>query len=330
MKDILNYLFTHKTLSKEEAKEVLTRINQGLYTEPEIASFLTVFRMRKITTVELIGFREAMLDLCISIDLSEYNTIDVCGTGGDGKNTFNISTITAFVLAGLGYKVVKHGNYGVSSACGSSNILEYSGYKLSNEEEKIKQELEQANICYLHAPLFHPSMKHVGPVRRSLGIKTFFNMLGPMVNPTQPQNQIVGVFDQEVLELYHEVYKELGLNYYIIYSLDGYDEISLTGDFRVMSKDEDKIYTPSDLKLKEVKDQELFGGNTVEEAANIFNDVLKGKGTDAQTNTVLANSAFAIKCCSLEKSMEECISDARESITEGKALNAFQTLIQLQ
>jgi anthranilate phosphoribosyltransferase len=330
MKETLTYLFAQNILSKEEAKEVLTKIGQGTYSESEIASFLTVYLMRKITPQELAGFREALLDLCIPVDLSEYNTIDVCGTGGDEKNTFNISTITSFVLAGAGIKVVKHGNYGVSSSCGSSNVLESLGYKSSNDISKIKKELEETSICYLHAPLFHPALRHVGPIRKSLRIRTFFNLLGPMVNPCRPKNQLVGVFNQEVQELYHQVYKNLDMNYFILYNLDGYDEISLTDSFRAISAKEDKIYSPSDLSFSLVKPEELYGGDSIVESAKIFTTVLEGKGTSAQTNAVLANSAFAIQCYYPEKSLSEALNMAQESIESGNASNTLKKLIDLQ
>jgi anthranilate phosphoribosyltransferase len=330
MKEILSYLFEKNILSKEKAKETLKRIGKGKYSEPEIASFLTVYLMRRITSQELAGFREALLELCIPVDLGDMNTIDVCGTGGDEKNTFNISTLTAFVLAGAGEKVVKHGNYGVSSSCGSSNILEYFGYEFSNDQDKIKKEIEEANICYLHAPLFHPAMKYVGPVRKSLKLKTFFNMLGPMVNPCKPMNQIIGVFNEEVMELYHQVYSETEMNYYIIYSLDGYDEISLTGDFTAISSFEKKIYKPGDLGFKNIHSGEIIGGITVKDSATIFSNVLSGKGTKAQVNVVAANAAFAIKCIHPEKSIDDCLSIAVESIESGKAGQALKKLISLQ
>ena len=330
MKDTLTYLFAQNILSKEEAKEVLTKIGQGEFSEPEIASFLTVYLMRKITAQELAGFREALLDLCVPVDLSEYNTIDVCGTGGDEKNTFNISTASAFVLAGAGIKVVKHGNYAVSSSCGSSNVLEHLGYQFSNDISKIKKELEESNICYLHAPFFHPAMKHVGPVRKSLRVRTFFNLLGPMVNPSRPKNQVVGVFNEEVQELYHQVYKNLDMNYYILYNLDGYDEIVLTDKFRAISAKEDKLYSPKEIGFNTVKPDELHGGNSISEAATIFTQVLEGKGTTAQTNVVLANSAFAIQCYYPEKTIEESLAIARESIDSGKAINALKLLLQIQ
>ncbi|MBN1119108.1 MAG: anthranilate phosphoribosyltransferase [Bacteroidales bacterium] len=330
MKEILNYLFKHNTLTQEESRALLKRMGQGEFSEPEIASFLTVFLMRKITPEELGGFREALLDLCVPVDLNGLNAIDVCGTGGDEKNTFNISTLTSFILAGAGVKVVKHGNYGVSSSCGSSNVLEHFGYKFSNNQNKLQKELDKANICYLHAPFFHPAMKHVGPVRKALKVKTFFNLLGPMVNPVKPKNQIVGVYNTEVQDLYNEVYKKLGINYCILYSLDGYDEISLTGDFRTLSNKGEKIYSPETINLKTVKPEDLFGGNSVEEAAAIFTNVLEAKATEAQTNAVLANAAFAFKTMDNSKSLEDCVAVARESIESKKALNVLKELIAIQ
>jgi len=330
MKELLTYLFDNNILTKQEAKNALLQVGQGKYSDPEIASFLTVYMMRPIHADELSGFREALLDLCIPVDLTEYSTIDVCGTGGDEKNTFNISTLCSFILAGADIKVAKHGNYGVSSSCGSSNILEYLGYKFSNDNNKIRKEIEDANISYLHAPLFHPSMKYVGPVRKSLKLKTFFNLLGPMVNPAKPQNQIIGVFSEEVLELYHGVYSKSGTNYFILYSLDGYDEISLTGNFRALSQSEDKIYTPENIGLPRTIPEELFGGNTVEEAAKIFTDILEGNGTEAQNSVVIANSGFAIKCVNPDESIEACIQTAKESLQSKKALNAMKKLIAIQ
>jgi anthranilate phosphoribosyltransferase len=330
MKETLNYLFEKNVLSMKSAKETLLNIGQGKHSEHEIASFLTVFLMRKITSQELAGFREALLELCVPIDLSDFKTIDVCGTGGDEKHTFNISTLAAFVLAGAGMKVVKHGNYAISSSSGSSNILEYVGYKFSNNQEKLRKEVEEANICYMHAPMFHPAMKFVGPVRRSLKVKTFFNLLGPMVNPSRPKQQIVGVYSEEVLDLFHQVYKEAGINHFIIYSLDGYDEISLTGDFLAVSARESKKYSPEMIGYNTIRPEEIHGGSTVEEAAKIFSDILDGKGTESQQNTVVANAAFGIKCYNPEKTIADCIEIARESLKSGKAKKALTKLISLQ
>lgn len=330
MKETLNYLFEHNTLSKEDARNILIRIAKGEFSDPEIAAFLTVFLMRKITADELGGFREALLDLCVPVDLQGLNTIDVCGTGGDEKNTFNISTLTAFVLAGSGVKVVKHGNYGVSSACGSSNVLENLGYKFSNDNDKIRKEIEESNITYLHAPFFHPAMKNVGPVRKSLKVKTFFNLLGPMVNPARPDNQIVGVYNPDVQDLYNQVYKKLGLNYFIIYSLDGYDEISLTGDFTTVSQKETMKYSPEDLGYSKTKQEDLFGGNTVDEAMQIFKSIISGNGTKEQNEVVIANAMFGLKCYFPDLKLEDCKEKVKESLLGRKAAAALKKLIDLQ
>jgi anthranilate phosphoribosyltransferase len=330
MKETLNYLFDHKTLGRQEAKEILIGIGKGQYSEPEIASFLTVYLMRKITPHELAGFRDALLELCVPVSLPDHETIDVCGTGGDEKHTFNISTLTAFVLAGAGIKVVKHGNYAVSSASGSSNILEHYGYKFSSDENKIRNEIEKANICYLHAPLFHPAMKSVAPVRKSLKVKTFFNILGPMVNPCRPKNQLIGVFSEEVMNLYNDVYKDTDISYCIVYCLNGYDEISLTGNFRVVSNDSDEILSPEDLNLKRITHDDLFGGNTAREAAEIFNNIINANGNQAHNSVVIANAAMGLKCIYGDKPIGECIEQAQESLLGKKALGALKKLIELQ
>ncbi len=330
MKEILTYLFEKKVLTKTEAKNTLLNMGQGKYSDPEIAAFLTVYMMRDITPQELSGFRDAFLELAIQVDLSDYDTIDVCGTGGDEKNSFNISTLTAFILAGAGEKVVKHGNYSVSSACGSSNILEQFGYKFSNNHEKLRNEIEKTGICYMHAPLFHPAMKYVGPVRKSLRLKTFFNILGPLVNPGRPQKQIAGVFNEKVLDLYHQVFVDAGINHYVLYSLDGYDEISLTGDFRAISESEDKIYSPESIGLSSVKSGDIFGGNSVEEATSIFTQILEGKGTEAQNSVVEVNAAFALNCLHPEKSLDNCMEISKESLLSGNALQTLKKLINLQ
>jgi anthranilate phosphoribosyltransferase len=329
MKDTLNYLFSGNNLTKEEAHQMLVRIAEGQFSDNEIASFLTVFRMRRITGEELAGFREALLELCVAIDLSEYNTIDVVGTGGDGKDTFNISTLSAFVLAGAGYKVTKHGNYGLSSVSGSSNMFEYFGYQFSNNPKKLRREVEEAGICFLHAPLFHPAMKSVGSVRKALKVKTLFNMMGPIINPSFPKNQLVGVYDLDVMDLYHQVFREGGQNYIIVNSLDGYDEISLTGDARFVSNLTEDNLSPADFGLAAVSPEELYGGETVEAAAAIFRRVLEGTGTTAQQNVVVANAGLGIQCIYPEKSLVECVAEASESLESGKALAAFRKLMEL-
>lgn len=327
MKIILNKLFEQKQLTKKEAKAVLIDIANNKYNTAHLASFLTVFMMRPISVHELAGFREALLELAVKIDLSEFNTIDLCGTGGDGKDTFNISTLTSFVVAGTGNKVAKHGNYSASSVSGSSNMLEYLGYKFTNNEDVLKSQIEKANICFLHAPLFHPAMKAVGPVRKDLGIRTFFNMLGPIVNPSNPQNQLVGVFNLEVARIYNYLLQETNQNYGIVHSFDGYDEISLTSGFKLFTKDNEAQITPEDLGLKRLKHSEIFGGNSVAASAKIFTSVLEGKGTEAQNNVVLVNTAFALKTIDKSKSFEVAFEEAKSSLFGLRAKESLEKLV---
>lgn len=327
MKKILEQLFENKQLSYDFAKETLTNIGQGKYNQSQIAAFLTVYLMRSISLNELAGFRDALLDLCVKIDLSDFNTIDLCGTGGDGKDTFNISTLSAFVVAGAGYKVAKHGNYGVSSGCGSSNVLEYLGYQFTNNQDELRKSIDKAGICFLHAPMFHPAMKNVGPTRRELQTKTFFNILGPMVNPSFPQNQIVGVFNLEVARLYAYLFQQSNANFSIIHALDGYDEISLTGNFKVISNQQDVILSPEDIGFHKINADLIKSGGSIEEAAKIFMTILEGRGTEAQNNVVLANSALAIQTISQNENMENSVEEAKASLLGGKALMALQKLI---
>lgn len=330
MKETLEYLYQGGRLTETDATGILVKIGQNSFSEIEIASFLTVFLMREITPQELSGFRKALLQLCIPVDLSEFDTIDVCGTGGDGKNTFNISTLSAFVLAGAGIRVAKHGNYGVSSPVGSSNILEHFGYRFSNDANRLRREVDQAGITFLHAPLFHPAMKYVAPVRRALRTKTFFNMLGPMINPASPGFQLVGVYSEKVQDLYNLVFRETGKNYLIIHGLDGYDEISLTGKVRAVSPRGEEIISPETFGMAPVQESSLDGGNSAGEAAAIFMKVLKNEANADQQNVVLANSAAGIHTLFPEKSWSDCTGIARESLESGRALEAFKKLISLQ
>ena len=328
MREVLQTLHNHRVLSREEAKNVLTQISKGELNNSQIASFLTIFLMRKITIEELAGFRDALLELSIPVDLTEYDPIDLCGTGGDGKNTFNISTLASFVVAGSGVKVAKHGNYGVSSTSGSSNVIEKLGFSFTNDIYKIKSQIETANICFLHAPLFHPAMKLVAPIRKELGVKTFFNMLGPMVNPSKPKKQIIGVYSLELLRLYKYLYQQTDKDYSIIYSLDGYDEISLTSDFRIVSNNEDRLMTPEDYDFQKLKQEQLFGGNTVEESTKIFLKIISGDGSKAQNNAVIANAATAIKVAT-GNSLEDSISLASQSLKSGKAYESLKQLLTI-
>jgi anthranilate phosphoribosyltransferase len=330
MKKILQYLFEHKTLGREQAKEVLLNISKSVYNEAEITSFITVFLMRTITIDELQGFRDALLELCVRVDLDGHEAIDIVGTGGDGKNTFNISTLACFIVSGTGQKVAKHGNYGASSISGASNVMEQLGYKFKSENGKLKKEIDESNICFLHAPLFHPALKTVGPIRKNLGIRTFFNMLGPMVNPAAPDFQLVGVFNLEMARIYNYLLQQTGKSFTIIHSLDGYDEISLTSDTKVITNEGERIMTPEQLGKRMVDATDIHGGNSVEEAAKIFDKILKGEGSWAQNAVVLANAAMALHCTGHYKNYDEAYAAAVESLESGRAYQALQKLISLQ
>jgi anthranilate phosphoribosyltransferase len=316
MKQILNHLFENKAFTREESKNILTIITQGAYNNSQIAAFMTAY-----------CFRDAMLELCLPLDLETDNLIDLCGTGGDGKDTFNISTLASFVVAGAGYKVAKHGNYGVSSGCGSSNVMEYLGYQFTNDAGKLKDAINKANICFLHAPLFHPAMKTVAPIRRELGVKTFFNMLGPMVNPARPKNQMVGVYNLELARIYAYLYQQSDIKYTILNALEGYDEISLTCDFKTFSADGEKINSIEALGFERLDPSEIIGGSTVAESADIFMKVLNNEATTAQNNVVLANAAVAIRTIHPEKTFADCFYEAEEALLKGSALKSFKTLV---
>ncbi|MCW3786093.1 anthranilate phosphoribosyltransferase [Plebeiibacterium sediminum] len=330
IKETLRTLLEHKRLTRTEAKEILTDIAQEKYNASHVVAFLSVYMMRPVSVEELSGFRDAFLDLCVRIDLSEFNAIDIVGTGGDEKNTFNISTLSSFVVAGAGYKVTKHGNYGVSSSCGASNVMEHLGYQFTNDESRLKKQVDEAGICFLHAPLFHPAMKSVAPFRRELGLKTFFNMLGPLVNPSFPKNQMLGVYSLEVLRLYQYLYQDTDKNYSLIHSLDGYDEISMTSEFKVITNKGEQLVSPEQLGFKKIKQEDIFGGDTVPEAAKIFTDIINGDGTDAQNSAIIVNAAYAIQCIDRSKSIEECIEMAKASLLGGKAKQVFKTLIDIK
>jgi len=330
MKRVLSSLFEGNSLTRQQAEEILLMIGQNGCSDIEISSFLTVFLMREITPDELTGFRDALLKLCVPVDLSGFDTIDVCGTGGDGKNTFNISTLSAFVLSGAGIRVAKHGNYGVSSPVGSSNVLEYFGYRFSNDVGRLRREIETVGFTFMHAPLFHPAMKYVAPVRRALQAKTFFNLLGPMVNPACPPHQLVGVYSEKVLGLFGQVYQRSGKNFLILHGLDGYDEISLTGAVRIVSNVEEEVVGPADFGFAPVAAADLFGGNSADEAAQIFLRILENRAPAAQKNVVLANAAAGLRCIDPRKSWGECVALATESLESGRALKSFKRLIEMQ
>lgn len=328
MKTILNRLINHDILEKEDAKQVLVNIAKGEYNTSQIAAFLTVYMMRSVTIEELEGFRDALLELCLAVDLSAYNPIDLCGTGGDGKDTFNISTLASFVTAGAGIKVTKHGNYGVSSKCGSSNVMEHLGIKFSNDAGFLEKSIAEAGICVLHAPLFHPAMKNVAPIRRELAVKTFFNMLGPMVNPAFPKNQMVGVFNLELARMYGYLYQNTDKNFTVLHALDGYDEISLTGNTKTISRSSEGMLKPVDFGVNQIKQSDIVGGESIEDSAQIFLAILGGKGTEPQNNVVCANAGIAIATvenCTPKEGFEK----AKESLLSGKGLSTLQKLQKL-
>ena len=328
MKEILDRLFKYQTLDRDSAREILTKLASGEFNSSQMAAFLTVFMMRDITVAELTGFRDAMLDLCVKVPGDEYDAIDLCGTGGDGKDTFNISTISSFVVAGAGQVVAKHGNYGVSSICGSSNVLESFGCKFTNDVDKLRNSFESAGIAFMHAPLFHPAMKNVGPIRKELAVKTFFNMLGPMVNPAFPKHQLVGVFNLELARLYGYLYQETDKNFIILHTLEGYDEISLTGNFKYITRGGEGVMYPEELGFQTVSPNELSGGKNIDESAKIFLDILSGKGTESQAAAVMANAGLAI-ATGKSLSFEEGINAARESLESGKSLESFKKFIEI-
>lgn len=325
MKDILNRLILHEALNAKEAKEVLIGIANAQYNASQIASFLTVYMMRSIQLEELEGFRDALLELCVPVDLSQYNPIDLCGTGGDGKDTFNISTLASFVTAAQGVKVTKHGNYGVSSSCGSSNVMEALGIKFTADKDYLEKALDQVGICVLHAPLFHPAMKQVAPIRKALGVKTFFNMLGPMVNPAFPKNQMVGVFNLELARMYAYLYQKTDKNFSIVHALDGYDEVSLTGDTKVISRQSERVLRPEDFQVSRLTATDIAGGESVASAAKIFVDILSGKGTSAQNHVVCANAALAVDTATAV-GLETAFERAMDSLKNGAALKKLQQL----
>jgi len=328
MKKVLNRLTQYETLTEEESRNIIIEISEGKLNTSEISSFLTIFMIRNITIEELNGFRKALIELSLKIDLEEFDPIDLCGTGGDEKDTFNISTLASFVTAGSGVKVAKHGNYGVSSSCGSSNVLESLGLNFNNDSNKIKEAVDKANICFLHAPLFHPAMKNVAPVRKELGLKTFFNMLGPMVNPSMPKKQIVGVYNLELARIYNYLYQLTDINYNIIHSLDGYDEISLTGNTKVYSRKSEFILESEDFNLKNINPLDIKGGIDIKSSSKIFMNVLNGNGSNHQENVVCANASLAI-AISKEISILDAFEEAKESIKSGKALKCFNNLINI-
>ncbi len=328
MKKHLQKLYEHHRLSSEEAYDALHKISTGQANQSQIASFTTIFLMRGLSVNELKGFSDVLLQLCKPVKLNQQ-TIDVCGTGGDGKNTFNISTLSAFVIAASGVPVAKHGNYGVSSVSGSSNVLEYLGYKFTDDANHLQRQLDKTNICFMHAPLFHPALKHAAPIRKDLGVKTFFNMLGPLLNPALPEFRMIGVYNTEIGRSYHYLLQQQNKPYAVVHSLDGYDEISTTGDFKLYSKKGEEQISMSSLNMDICLPQDLYGGASVKEAAELFIQIIKGKGTTAQHNAIIANSAIAIECAT-NYTLEQALNIAKETLLSGRAFQTYNNLINTQ
>jgi anthranilate phosphoribosyltransferase len=330
MKEVLNRLFSHQYLSRDEAKQVLTNMAEGKYNDSQIAAFITVYFMRSISVEEILGFRDALLEMRVNVDeLSDYNPVDIVGTGGDGKNTFNISTAACFITAGAGYKVVKHGNFGATSVSGASNVMEEFGVKFSKDIEVHKRSLDNSNIAYLHAPLFNLALKTVAPVRKALAVRTFFNILGPIVNPLMPKRQVLGVYDLKMARLYNYIYQESGNDFSIVHSLDGYDEISLTDTFKIINKFGETLYTPESLGFSKISPDELYGGDTPQKAALIFDKVLNNTASEAQKKVSIINAAIAIQTIEPALDIQVCIGKAKESLESGKAKIALSKFLKI-
>ena len=329
MKEILNRLFHHEELTSDEARTLLLDISTGRHADAQIAALLAAFQMRGVTVNELVGFRQALMETRVPVDFAPYRPIDIVGTGGDGKNTFNISTCACFVVAGAGYKVAKHGNYGATSVSGASNVIEEHGVRFTADADRLRRSMDECNLAYLHAQLFSPAMKSVGAVRRALGVRTLFNLLGPLVKPCQPAYQLLGVADLAQMRLYTQVFYRLGVDFAVVNSLDSYDEISLTDEFKVMTRHYERIYRPQDLGFEAARPQDLFGGTSKADAARIFDDVLTGRATRAQRQCVIVNAGFAIQIMEPAKEIEECIALARESLDSGRALQMFRKFLEI-
>ncbi|MCI3936719.1 anthranilate phosphoribosyltransferase [Chryseobacterium aahli] len=327
MKEILEYLFNHHTLSKSEAKAIMIEIAQNKFNATEVTAFVSIFLMRNITLEELEGFRQALLTMAVEVSIEADNTIDIVGTGGDGKNTINISTLASFVVAGAGQKVTKHGNYGASTITGSSNVLEALGYQFKKTSEELNQDLEKANICFLHAPYFHPALQSVGALRKSLGLRTFFNLLGPLVNPAKPQFSVIGVYNLEIARIYQYLLQKDSRDFILVHGLDGYDEISLIGDSKIITKTGEEIYSSKDLGFNPVDPQNISGGSTIQESAELFKNILEGNGSADQNAVVIANAAIALYHTKKWSSYQDCRLLAQESLESGKALMSLNNLI---
>jgi anthranilate phosphoribosyltransferase len=330
MKELLHHLFEHKTLSRQESYRILLDISEGAINEHALSAFMTVFLMRSITLPELVGFRDALLERCIPFPVEDRAVVDVVGTGGDGKNTFNISTLSCFIIAGAGVPVAKHGNYGASTISGASNLMENIGYVFKNNTGALLKELDEAGMCFLHAPLFHPSLKNVAPIRKNLKVRTFFNMLGPLVNPAKPTYQLVGVYNLEMARIYNYIFQQENKQYTLVHSFDGYDEVSLTSDVKVIKPAGEYTLSPTDFGYTTIDGNAISGGQTTQEAAALFLRILKGEGTPAQNNVVIANAALGLQMANPNASLEDAVAASTESLNSGKAFGVLKKLLSLQ
>lgn len=328
MKEILQYLFNHYTLSKSEAKAMMLEIAHNKFNDAEITAFISVFLLRSITLQELEGFREALLQMAVPVTLEEDGLLDIVGTGGDGKNTINISTLASFVVAGTGQKVSKHGNYGASTTTGASNVLEELGYQFKKNSEELNEDLAKANICFLHAPYFHPALQSVGALRKALGLRTFFNLLGPLVNPAKPQYSVIGVYNLEIARIYQYLLQKDSREFVLVHSMNGYDEISLTQDTKIITKYGEEMYSAEDLGFNAVSPESIQAGGTIGETAALFRNILEGKGTEQQNSVVLANAAVALQHTQRYGDYKECLLLAEDSLKSGKALQSLEMLLQ--
>jgi anthranilate phosphoribosyltransferase len=329
MKTILPNLFNPAGLSRTEAAEALTAVISAEAEPSQIGAFISIIETRGITQNEFEGFIGVLSDSGKQVDLGTFETIDVCGTGGDGKGTFNISTAAAFILAGSGVKVAKHGNKSATSGCGSSDVLEHLGLRFTDDEATLRSQLEAANFTYLHAPLFQPALRNLGAIRSSLGFKTFFNMIGPLLNPARPRYRFAGVSSPLALRQYQYFLETTDCQYSVVFSRDGYDEISLTSSFEVVTRDGRETLSPEDVGFPRLNTNDLIGGHDVATSADLLLRILGGKGNDSQNSVTVINAAFARKTVTSEP-INQCIEKCRDSLESGRGLSALETLLKTQ
>lgn len=324
MSSLVEDILEGRRLSVEEGRSLMEEMLHDQFPLPRVAALVTCIRVRGVTVDLLDGFSQALLDAATPVDLRTDNLVDVCGTGGDGKDSFNISTTVAFILAGAGYKVAKHGNVAVSSSCGSSNVLEALGVPLTADTSRLQRSLEQSGVCFLHAPLFHPALRRFGPMRKELGFKTVFNALGPLVNPVRPSYQFAGVYNLELQRLYSTLLQRRGGRFAVVHSLDGYDEVSLTGVARVTTRQGTYELRPRDLGVSTLSPESIRGPGDAVAGAALITAILEGRGSSAHEDVTCANAAVAIHSFEGGGELSYCMERARESLRSGRALQALR------